>query len=251
MSTKKPLILITGANQGIGFATAQNLASTGRYHLLIGARSQEKADAAVEKLTPFSSNLAPLVIDVTSDASIATAAKAVSDQFGSLDILINNAGISTSPDHASLSLRENFRAVFEVNVFGVAVITDAFLPLLRASTYHDRRIVNVTTGLGHIGITLSATSEFSAKSFALPIYRSSKSALNMITAVDAVTLAEEGISVVLAAPGYTRTNFTGGNGVKEASQAALQIVRAATEGDPGEYFGTVVDEEDVLGEFGW
>ncbi|CEL05179.1 hypothetical protein ASPCAL06298 [Aspergillus calidoustus] len=251
MSTKKPLILITGANQGIGFATAQNLASTGRYHLLIGARSQEKAEGAVKQLSPLSSALTPLVIDVTSDASIAAAAKTVSDRFGSLDILINNAGISTSPAHANLSLRENFRAVFEVNVFGVAVVTDAFLPLLRASAYHDRRIVNVTSGLGQIGITLSPTSEYNAKSWALPIYRSSKCALNMITAVDAVTLSEEGISVVLAAPGYTRTNFSGGNGVKEASQAAVQIVRAATEGNPREYFGKVVDEENFLEEFGW
>jgi NAD(P)-dependent dehydrogenase (short-subunit alcohol dehydrogenase family) len=248
MSSKKPGILITGANQGIGFTTTQNLASTGRCHLLVGARSQEKADAAVQQLTPFSLDLTPLAIDVTSDASVAAAAKTVSDKFGSLDILINNAGISTPTDHASISLRENLRAVFDVNVFGVAVITDALLPLLRASTYHDRRIVNVTTGLGHIGITLSPTSEFSAKSFALPIYRSSKSALNMITAIDAVRLADEGIS---AAPGYTRTNFTGGYGVKEASQAPVQIVRAATEGDPREYFGTVVDEEGVLGEFGW
>ncbi|KAL3491893.1 NAD(P)-binding protein [Aspergillus germanicus] len=237
--------------EGIGFAAAQNLASTGRYHLLVGARSQEKADAAVQQLPLLSSDLTPLFIDVSSDASIAAAAKTVSAKFGSLDILINNAGISTSLDHANLGLRKNFRAVFDVNVFGVAVITDEFLPLLRSSTYHDRRILNVTTGLGHIGITLSPTSEFSAKSFALPIYRSSKSALNMITAFDAVTLAEEGISVVLAAPGYMGTNFTGGNGVKEVSQAAVQIVRAATEGDPREYFGTVVDEEGVLEEFGW
>ncbi|KAL2861576.1 hypothetical protein BJX68DRAFT_273827 [Aspergillus pseudodeflectus] len=220
MSTKKPLILITGANQGIGFATAQNLASTGRHHLLIGARPQEKAEGAVQQLSPLSSALTPLVIDVTSDASIAAAAKTPTQ---------------------NLSLRENFRAVFDVNVFGVAVITDAFLPLLRASAYHDRRIVNVTSGLGQIGITLSPTSEYNAKSWALPIYRSSKCALNMITAADAVTLSEEGISVVLAAPGYTRTNFSGGNGVKEASQAAVQIVRAATEGYPREYFG----------KFGW
>ncbi|KAL4784207.1 putative short-chain dehydrogenase [Aspergillus varians] len=251
MSATKPLILITGANQGIGLATAQNLASTGKYHLLVGARSQSKAEGTAQQLSSLNPDVTPLVIDVTDDASITAAAKSVTDQFGSLDILINNAGISASPEHASLSLRENYRAVFEVNVFGVAVVTSTFLPLLRASKYHDRRIVNITTGLGQLGIALSPTSEYNIKAWALPVYRSSKTALNMVTAVDAVTLAEEDISVVLAAPGFTRTNFTGGNGVKDAAQAAVQIVRAATEGGPKEYLGKIVDEEASLEEFGW
>ncbi|KAL3465014.1 NAD(P)-binding protein [Aspergillus heterothallicus] len=200
---------------GIGFATAQNLASTNKYRILIGARSQEKADAAVQELSSFSSDFTAVVIGITSDDSITAGAKTVSEQFGSLDILINNAGISTSSDHANLNLRNNYRAVFEVNVFGVAVVVDTFLPFLRTSTYHDRCIVNVTTGLGQIGIALSLTSDYNAKAFALPVYRNSKCALNMVTAIDAVILAEEGISVVLAAPGYTRTNFTGGHGVKD------------------------------------
>ncbi|KAL4992935.1 putative short-chain dehydrogenase [Aspergillus recurvatus] len=253
MSSGKPLVLITGANQGIGFAAAQILASTGKYHLLIGARSQPKAEAAVQQLLSLAAAAAatPLVIDVADDASILAAAKLVTDRFGSLDILINNAGISGQPEQPGLTLREKFHQVFDVNVFGVAAVTAAFLPLLRASKYHDRRIVNVTTGLGHIGMALSPTSDYNIKAWALPVYRSSKTALNMITAVDAVTLAEEGISAILAAPGFTRTNFTGGHGVKDASEGAKEIVRAATEGNPGDLVGKVVDAEHTLEEFGW
>ncbi|CAI7585034.1 unnamed protein product [Penicillium glandicola] len=239
----KPLILITGANQGLGFATAQQLASTGQYNLLIGARSQEKAEGAINQLQESN-------IDLDQDESITAAAKFIQERFGSLDILINNAGINRSSD-PNATLRESYRAVFETNVFGVAVVTATFLPLLRASKYHDRRIVNVTSGLGQIGIAYSPISKYNAKIWELPIYRSSKSAINMITAVDAVRLEKENILSVLAAPGFCRTNFGGGQGVKSAEEGARPIVRAATEGTPKELFGKLVDDENTLVEFGW
>ncbi|CAI7597918.1 unnamed protein product [Penicillium palitans] len=243
-ATTKPLILITGANQGLGFATAQQLASTGQYNLLIGARSQEKAEGAIKKLQESSVDisLTPIIIDLDQDESITAAAKFVQDLFGSLDILINNAGINRASD-PNATLRETYRGVFETNVFGVAMMTATFLPLLRASKHHDRRIVNVTSGLGQI--------EYSAKIWELPVYRSSKSAINMISAVDAVSLEKENILCVLAAPGYCRTNFGGGQGVKSAEEGARPIVRAATEGNPKELFGRLVDDENTLVEFGW
>ncbi|KAJ9647305.1 hypothetical protein H2201_003905 [Coniosporium apollinis] len=253
MATSKPLVLITGANQGIGLATAQQLASSGKYHVLLGSRSSSKADAAIQQLladTQYpvdAAAVSPITIDITSDSSIAAAAKFVGDTYGSLAVLINNAGISSGP--AGSSLRENFRAVFETNVFGAAVVIDAFLPLLRASSYPDRRIVNVTSGLGQIGMAGARGSPFNARAYAAPEYRSSKAALNMLTAVNAVLLADEGIAVVAAAPGFCRTSFTGGQGSKDASEGARVIVRAATEGDPKEMYGTLVADEGT--QFGW
>ncbi|KAL3459603.1 hypothetical protein BJX64DRAFT_264618 [Aspergillus heterothallicus] len=249
MTIVKPLILITGANQGLGFAAAKQLASTGKYRLLIGARSQEKADGAVKELGG-SDDLTPVVVDLDSDKSIEAAAAFVKERFGSLDILINNAGInrSSNPD---ATLRETYRAVFETNVFGPAIMIENFLPLLRASQYPDRRIVNVTSGLGLIGMAYSPTSEYSAKVWELPVYRGSKAATNIITAVDAVRLREEGILVVLAAPGYCRTAFGGYTGVKDPEEGAQPIVRAAVEGSPDELFGKIVDDENIYEEFGW
>ena len=251
----KPLVLITGANQGLGFATATHLAHTGRYHLLMAARSREKAEAAIQALQAQSpavdaTALTPLVLDVTDDDSIRAAAQVVTDRFGSLAILINNAGISRPAD-PTLGLRDSFRAVFELNVFGVAVMTATFLPLLRASTYPDRRIVNVSSGVGLIGIALSPTSPYNAHAFTLPIYRSSKAAVNMITAVDAVTLAAEGILAVAVDPGYCRTNFNGNRGFKDPALGSRPIVRAATEGNPREMVGGLVDDDESLAEFGW
>ncbi|CAG8940940.1 unnamed protein product [Penicillium salamii] len=228
----KPLVLVTGANQGLGFATAQQLTITGQYNLLVAARSQEKAEAAVTQLQEFGSegSLTPIVINLDQDKSIAAAAKFVEEHFGSLDILINNAGINRS-SNPNATLRESYRAVFETNVFGVAVMTTTFLPLLRASKYHGRRIVNVTSGLGQIGVAYSPTSEYNAKVWELPVYRSSKSAINMIS--------------------YCRTNFGGGQGVKSAEEGARPIVRAAIEGSPKELFGNIVEDEKMLIEFGW
>ncbi|KAL3484604.1 hypothetical protein BJX62DRAFT_230139 [Aspergillus germanicus] len=237
MTTVKPLILITGANQGLGFAAARQLASTGKYRLLIGARSEQKAQCAVIELGG-SDDLTPVVVDLDSDKSIEAAAAFVQERFGSLDILINNAGInrSSNPD---ATLRQTYRAVFETNVFGPAIMVENFLPLLRASQYPDRRIVNVTSGLGLVGMAYSPTSEYSAKVWELPVYRGSKAATNIITAVDAVRLREEGILAIVAAP------------VKSPEEGAQPIVRAAVEGSPDALFGNIVDDENIYKEFGW
>lgn len=250
-SSSKPLVLVTGANQGLGYFTAQQLAGSGNFHVLVGSRVQSKAEDAIKQLITASvdaSLLSPIVLDVNDDASISAAAKFVSDKFRKLDILINNVGIASGPD-ASAGLRDSFRAVFETNVFGVGVLIEAFLPLLRASKYHDRRIVNVTSGLGQMGVTYSNISVFSARAFAMPVYRSSKSALNMLTAVYASTLEDEGILVISAVPGYCRTNLSP-YGVKEASEGAKEIVKATIEGDPKRLFGIILGAE-LECELGW
>ncbi|KAK3385132.1 short-chain dehydrogenase [Podospora didyma] len=243
----KPLVLITGANAGIGFAVMENLVNSRKYHVLLGARADHKATAAVAELQQTnpdaSSNITPVIIDVTDDASIAGAAEFVSSRFGRLDVLINNAGITISADRPAANRRENLHAVFDTNVFGVASVIDTFLPLLRKSTYPDRRIVNVSTGLSKIAVAYELESDWGARKLPAPEYRSSKAALNMLTAVYAVTLREEGILVVVAAPGYTRTKMTAGEGWKTPAEGARSIVRAATGGDRDELFGTMVADE--------
>lgn len=248
MASIKATVLVTGANQGIGYAVSQLLASSGKYHVLVSARSAANASAGIEKLesegAADATALTLLTLDVTDDASITAAAQAVQAKFGSFDILINNAGIGVREPGASV--REQFRAVFEVNVFGVAAVTDAFLPLLKASKYADQRIVNVTSGLGLISMAGKKGYAFNAAAWYAPDYRSSKAALNMITAAQSVKFAGEGITVVTAAPGMCRTKFKGGQGRKEASDDAKVVVRVATEGNPAEVRGTYVCDEALL-----
>ena len=76
-------------------------------------------------------------------------------------------------------------------------------------------------------------------------------ATGMINAVDAVRLREEGILCVPAAPGYYRTNFGGGTGVKSVEEGARPIVRAAIEGSPVELFRKIVGDKNTLVGFGW
>lgn len=188
--------------------------------------------------------LTPVAIDVTDDRSIAAAVQTVSDQAGHLDILINNAGLGTS---TAATIREQYREIFEVNVFGVAAVIDAFLPLIRASSFSDRRVVNVTSAVGLTTMASEEGFEYNAKSYYVPDYRSSKAAVNMTTVAQSVKLAEYDIAVVAAAPGMCRTRFTGGYGMKDASEGARVIVRAATEGDPKKLTGTFVADEPHTG----
>ncbi|KAI1288670.1 short-chain dehydrogenase [Xylaria venustula] len=252
-SSDKPLVLVTGANQGLGYATTKILADSGKYHVILACRSIEKGEAAITRLKSENlhvdiSSLTPVVIDVADDASIKSARDVVANKFGHLDILINSAGVNGQIPVRKPGLRDNYHYVFGINVFGVAVMTQEFLPLLRASPYVDRRIVNVTSGLGQIGVALS-DNMYNAANLPAPEYRSSKAALNMLTAVDAIQLKPEGIHVIPLAPGYTATNLNAYNGTKTPSQGAAAIVRAAIKGDAAEMTGKLQAEE--LLEFGW
>ena len=253
--TSKAVILVTGGNQGLGFEALKVLASTGRYHLIVATRSQQKSEEAIRTIASETGSdvgdFTPVVIDLADDNTITAAAGIVKEKFGHLDVLVNNAGINTSPDK-NATLRENFRAVFETNVFGVAVMNDTFLPLIRASKHPQRRIVTVTSGLGMFGVALTESSPYNIWKYpVVPAYRASKSAVNMLAAFDTVMLRDENIPFVLVEPGYCRTAFGGFSGDKDADEGGRVIARAATEGDNKDLFLKIVDDEGKHAEFGW
>jgi NAD(P)-dependent dehydrogenase (short-subunit alcohol dehydrogenase family) len=252
--TTKPVILITGGNQGLGHEALKVLARTKRYHLVVAARSQQKADDAIKTISSEtasdSADFTPVVINLENDDSIFAAAKIVKEKFGHLDVLVNNAGINRSPNE-NATLRENYQAVFETNVFGVAVMNDTFLPLIRASNHPRRRIVTVTSGLGMFGVALTETSPYNIWKYQIPVYRSSKSAVNMLSAVDTIILQDENIPTVLVEPGYCRTAFGGYSGHKDAELGGKVIARAAVEGENKDLFLKIIDDEGKHAEFGW
>ncbi|TKA32430.1 hypothetical protein B0A50_01536 [Salinomyces thailandicus] len=226
-SDQKLITLVTGANQGIGYYAAQQFASKTNptHHVLVAARDVSKAKTAIANLTAAgvpAANLEPIHLDITDDTTIATAVETIRAKHSRLDILIHNAGISNAPG----SLREQYAAIYQTNVFGPAAATEAFLPLLRASTLPGgKRIIFVSSSLSSLNIALAPDSPFPAKMY--PIYRSSKTAVNMVMAGFASQLQDEGFIVGAVCPGYCGTNLNGYQGYKDPAEGASTVVRAA------------------------
>jgi NAD(P)-dependent dehydrogenase (short-subunit alcohol dehydrogenase family) len=207
------IALVTGANKGIGKEIARQLADAG-HTVYVGSRDADRGAAAVAEI---GGDARVLVLDVTDAASVAAAARAVP----ALDILVNNAGISG--DGATvLESPDDYRRIYETNVFGVVAVTNAFLPALRRSAHP--RVVNISSGTGSLAATAARTSLTPAAGTiqpgALAAYRSSKTALNEVTVIYAQALAADGIKVNAMAPGLRRTD--------------LNPIAATSEGDPAE-----------------
>jgi len=235
------MALITGANKGIGFEVATQLAGRGVL-VLVGARDEVRGRAAVDALLARGFPVAPLQIDVTDDDSIARAAREIDAQYGRLDILVNNAGISGGAGGSPSEItRARMRQVYETNVFGVVAVTNALLPLLRRSA--AGRIVNLSSGLGSLTLSSDPDSEFGPYNYLA--YQSSKAAVNAITVAYAKELRADGIKVNAADPGFTATDFNNHRGYRTVEQAAVVVVRLATLAADGPT-GTFQDENGIV-----
>ncbi|MBB3693602.1 SDR family oxidoreductase [Sphingomonas sp. BK580] len=221
--------LITGANRSIGFETARQL-GRGGYRVWLGSRDPEKGAAAADRLRGEGIDATALSIDVTDPDSVTSAAATVRERVGSLNLLINNAGIAGASAAApSAQPLEDVRAVFDTNVFAPIRVTQAFLPLLKASDH--AAVVMVSSGLGSLGWLSDPEHPFHRIN--LLGYNSSKTALNAVTVAFARELSASGIKVNSVDPGYTATDFNGHTGYRTVEQAAAGIVWLATLGSDG------------------
>ncbi|MGW4423844.1 SDR family NAD(P)-dependent oxidoreductase [Streptosporangium sp. NPDC004631] len=225
------IALVTGAGRGIGREIARQLAERGMT-VLAGVRDESHAPEGTR----------PLLLDVTDEAAVANAAKVVGEEFGRLDVLVNNAAIcgdlGTPPAEVTA---EHMRTTYEVGVFGVVAVTHAMLPLLRASG--EARVVNMTTRLASLALT-SARDGVNAE-WAMLAYNSAKSALNAITVLYANELDGSGVLVNAVDPGHCATDLTGHTGTRTAARGAAVAVRMATL-DAGGPTGTFSSEEGPL-----
>jgi NAD(P)-dependent dehydrogenase (short-subunit alcohol dehydrogenase family) len=220
--------LVSGANKGIGLEIARGLARAG-HHVLIGCRDAVKGDEACAALRAEGGRAQALALDVGDDSSIAAAAASIEERFGRLDVLVNNAGLSLDREIGASSLRAVMRATFEVNVFGIACLTEAMTPLLARSA--RPRIVNMSSGLGSLANNSDPDYEFAAVK--MPAYNASKAAATMLTVVYAARLRDHGIKVNAADPGFCATDLNGHRGYRTAEQGAAIAIRLATLDDAG------------------
>ena len=228
--------LVTGANKGIGLEVAQLLARQG-FFVYLGSRDLANGQAAVQQLRASGlTTLEAVQLDVTDPASIRAARATIGAKTPVLDVLVNNAGISGGvPQSARHAPLEQFRAVFETNVFGVAGVTQAFLDLLEKAP--QPRIVNVSTSMA--SLTLSADFDNDNFVFRVPVYQASKAALNMYTVNLAYELRDTPFKVNAVCPGYTKTDFTGQQGsstVEEAGQRIAKYALIGPDGPTGQFF---------------
>ena len=219
------IALVTGANTGIGFHLARQLAQAG-VRVLLGSRNLRRGIEAADELAAEGLDVQQLTIDVTDDQTIAEAVRRVGEIHGRLDLLINNAAIAGDLRPASGVSRDSLLRTYDTNVAGVAAVTNGFLPLLRASS--RPRVLNVSSELGFTRLVNDPDWPFSG--VAAAAYQASKSALDMLTVLYAKELAGENISVVSVSPGYRATGLSNGEpmeGAGDPAEGAAGIVGVA------------------------
>jgi NAD(P)-dependent dehydrogenase (short-subunit alcohol dehydrogenase family) len=220
-------ILITGANKGIGFETAKQLAQKG-YYIYLGSRDKAKGTEAVHQLKDQGiSNVALLVIDVTRIESIREARGQLESRVEALDVLINNAGIAgEQPQHIATVDMKNLRRVFETNFFGAIQTTQELLPLLDRSP--NPMIINVSSELG--SLTRHSAEDRNPNWDLYDAYSSSKTALNAFTLALANAYRNSKYRINSVTPGYTATDLNGFQGAQTAEQGARYIVNFVMRG---------------------
>jgi NAD(P)-dependent dehydrogenase (short-subunit alcohol dehydrogenase family) len=228
--------LVTGANRGIGREVARQLARRG-YDVLVTARDGDQASDAAEKIAAeTAASVRSLALDVSDPQSIEAAAAAVSADPGSLDVLVNNAGVgldfgvsATTPDFDAIE------QTLQTNFYGAYRLTIALLDLLRQSAHP--RIVNVSSGMGGVA-------EMGGWS---PGYRVSKAALNAVTRILSTELKDDGFLVNSACPGFVKTDMGAPMGAnKSVEDGASGIVWLATLPDDGPTGGFFRDGRPVV-----
>ena len=210
-SVDAKIALVTGSTRGIGHEVARQLDAL-EYTVIVTGREDSQARTAASGIGP---RAVPMALDVTDPASIATAARAIRERFGVLDVLVNNAAILLGEGTSILETTpDDLEATWRANALGPLLMTQAVADLLEKSK--APRIVNVSSGAGQI----------SSMTTYAPAYSVSKAALNAITVLLAAALPKAKVNCV--DPGWVRTDMGGAAAPRNVEKGAETIVWLAT-----------------------
>ena len=221
MKMQQRIALVTGANKGIGFEVARQLARR-NFRVFIGARDSDAGVAAVQKLNKEGEKeeygeITFLKIDVSKPDSIRSAAEEFSRSTDRLDVLVNNAGILLDDDKDVLMIApEIFETTLRTNTVGALLVSQAFVPFLKKSD--APRIVNVSSGGGQLADGADGWA---------PAYCISKTALNGVTVQLAAALPKFAVNSVC--PGWVRTDMGGSNATRSVLEGAAGVVWLAAD----------------------
>lgn len=241
-----PVVVLSGASRGLGKATSEALARQG-YHVIMLCRDVRDAAEHAMGLSRAGFSVEPRKVDVASSADVQSIRKHIENEYGRVDVLINNAGIfiekGEGPEAAAANCEDPLRIstttvmqTFNVNTMGAMRLIQALAPLMPSGG----RIINVSSALGQFnaGQGLEIHGNFLG-------YRMSKSALNMLTCVYADALRERGIVVNAMSPGWVRTDMGGPNGERTIEEGIDTIVWLASSPEAKETGGFYRDRERV------
>lgn len=228
-TTGKRIALVTGANRGIGFEIARRLSAEGMT-VVLGVRDMEQGAKAREALAQPAREVRYLNLDVTDETTIAAAIGRIKDDFGRLDVLVNNAGIMVDGHAHILDLSPGiFEKTLATNALGPLALSQACVPLMREHRYG--RIVNISSTLGSLSDIISPDSPH--REVQSPAYRLSKTLLNGITVLLARELRGTNILVNSVCPGWVRTRMGGEQAPLTPVEAVDTPVWLATLPDDG------------------
>jgi NAD(P)-dependent dehydrogenase (short-subunit alcohol dehydrogenase family) len=214
------------------------------YHIILSGRNKESLETAKKEIeaTGIKGKLSTMTMDVTKEDTVAAAAAQVEKQFGKLDVLVNNAGLSDNTLPKAWSLKRKLDQILTTNVTGPAIVSQAFRPLLIKA--ENAKSIYVSSGLG--SMTQCADPNSGRYRSKWTVYRTSKSALNMWALQDFKDMAPEGVKVFTFCPGLVRSNLrgkdeemvsAGGNATDPSvsGENILSIIRGERDDDMGKF----------------
>lgn len=218
-------VFISGANRGIGYELALQL-SDQPYKIIAGYRAESRSKILLDEAQKIS-NIFPFKVDVTLESDLEGLYNFIANQFGHLDILINNAAINLN---RTLKLNElawsDMAHHFKVNVGGPFLTTKYLYPLIKAGK--SKKIINISSKLASIALSGGGTIPYSL----------SKTGLNMLTKNQSVAYGVDGITAISLSPGWVKTDMGGSAAsltVQESATQILQIIDTLAPAQSGQF----------------